>query len=61
MCAFLNVRKFLSHVIQQRNKEAKKSLETDIKILKPPLTKYLQLGFGKFVLPILLEALHYTS
>ena len=29
MCAFLNVGKNLSHAIQQRNKEAKKSLETD--------------------------------
>ena len=29
MCAFLNVSKFLSHVSQQINKEAKKSLETD--------------------------------
>ena len=29
MCAFLIVSKFLSHVSQQRNKEAKKSWETD--------------------------------
>ena len=29
MCAFLNVNKIVSHVSQQRNKEAKKSSETD--------------------------------